>query len=53
MAWGISLFQVPGVLDPGTRGYESQKTGKDLPFTDIPTTLTKWIQLHDGSIKCY
>lgn len=53
VAWGISLFRVPGVLDPGTRGYESQKTGKELQFTDIPTTLTKWIQLHDGSIKCY
>lgn len=53
VAWGISLFRVPGVLDPGTKGYESQKTGKELQFTDIPTTLTKWIQLHDGSIKCY
>lgn len=51
--WVSSLFRVPGVLDPGIRGCECQKTGKELQFADIPTTLTKWIQLHDGSIKCY
>lgn len=51
--WVSSLCRVPGVLDPGIGGCECQKTGKEIQFADIPTTLTKWIQLHDGSIKCY